>query len=57
MWKYDEEKVRVGDLETSKLTKTNKASFVVYSNKGKNKVTYVKDETTRDSLYTNRYND
>ena len=44
-------------METSKLTKTNKTLFVVYSNKGKNKVTYVKDETTRDSLYANRYND
>ena len=44
-------------METSKLTKTNKTLFVVYSNKGKNKVTYVKDKATRDSLYANRYND
>lgn len=46
-----------GGLETSKPTKTNKTPFVVYSNKGKKKVTYVKDEATRDSLYANRYND
>lgn len=46
-----------GNLETSKPTKTNKTPFVVYDNKGKKKVTYVKDEATRDSLYANRYND
>ena len=46
-----------GGLETSKPTKTNKTPFVVYNGKGKNKVTYVKDEATRDSLYANRYND
>ena len=45
-----------GGLETSKPTKTNKTPFAVY-NKGKKKVTYVKDEATRDSLYANRYND
>ena len=45
-------------METSKLTKTNNTPFVVYSNKGKKKkVTYVKDEATKDSLYANRYND
>lgn len=48
----------MGGLEISKLTKTNKTPFVVYSNKrGKKKVTYVKDEATRNSLYANRYND
>ena len=46
-----------GGLETSKPTKTNKTPFVVYNGKGKKKVTYVKDEATRDSLYANRYND
>ena len=46
-----------GNLETSKPTKTNKTPFVVYDSKGKKKVTYVKDEATRDSLYANRYND
>ena len=46
-----------GNLETSKPTKTNKTPFVVYDGKGKKKVTYVKDEATRDSLYANRYND
>ena len=46
-----------GGLETSKPTKTNKTPFVVYDSKGKKKVTYVKDEATRDSLYANRYND
>ena len=46
-----------GDLETSKPTKTNKTPFIVYNNKGKKKVTYVKDQATRDSLYANRYND
>lgn len=46
-----------GSLETSKPTKTNKTPFVVYDSKGKKKVTYVKDEATRDSLYANRYND
>ena len=46
-----------GGLETSKPTKTNKTPFVIYNNKGKKKVTYVKDEATRDSLYANRYND
>ena len=45
-----------GGLETSKPTKTNRTPFAVY-NKGKKKVTYVKDEATRDSLYANRYND
>ena len=30
--------------------------FVVYSNKGKKKVTYIKNKVTRDSLYANRYN-
>ena len=57
MWKKKKKKVRVRGLETSKLTKTNKTPFVIYSNKGKEKVTYVKYEATRDSLYTNRYND
>ena len=47
----------MGGLGTSKLTKTNNTPFVVYSNKGKNKVTYVKDEATRDSLYANIYKD
>ena len=46
-----------GDLETSKPTKTNKTPFIVYNDKGKKKVTYVKDQATRDSLYANRYND
>ena len=46
-----------GGLETPKPTKTNKTPFVVYDSKGKKKVTYVKDEATRDSLYANRYND
>ena len=46
-----------GNLETFKPTKTNKTPFVVYDSKGKKKVTYVKDEATRDSLYANRYND
>ncbi len=46
-----------GDLETSKPTKTNKTPFIVYNGKGKKKVTYVKDQATRDSLYANRYND
>ena len=46
-----------GNLEASKPTKTNKTPFVVYDSKGKKKVTYVKDEATRDSLYANRYND
>ena len=46
-----------GNLETSKPTKTNKTPFVVYDSKGKKKVTYVKDEATRDSLYANIYND
>ena len=46
-----------GNLETSKPTKINKTPFVVYDSKGKKKVTYVKDEATRDSLYANRYND
>ena len=46
-----------GNLETSKPTRTNKTPFVVYDSKGKKKVTYVKDEATRDSLYANRYND
>ena len=45
-----------GDLETSKPTKTNKTQFITY-NKGNKKVTYVKDQATRDSLYANRYND
>ena len=46
-----------GDLETSKPTKTNKTPLIVYNDKGKKKVTYVKDQATRDSLYANRYND
>lgn len=46
-----------GDLETSKPTKTNKTPFIVYNDEGKKKVTYVKDQATRDSLYANRYND
>lgn len=46
-----------GDLETSKPTKINKTPFIVYNDKGKKKVTYVKDQATRDSLYANRYND
>ena len=46
-----------GDLETSKPTKTNKTQFITYNDKGKKKVTYVKDQATRDSLYANRYND
>lgn len=46
-----------GDLETSKPTKTNKTPFIVYNDKGKKKITYVKDQATRDSLYANRYND
>lgn len=46
-----------GNVESSKPTKTHKVPFVVIDNNRKKKITYVKDEATRDSLYANRYYD
>lgn len=46
-----------GNVESSKPTKTHKVPFIIIDNNRKKKITYVKDEATRDSLYANRYYD